>query len=300
MAEGILERLEKGPVLGDGGYVFILKERGVPMKDFTPHGILTHEQEVGRLYREFYEAGADVIQAQTFQGTRNRLEGIGEAEHFEEIHRRAVGLARSSVGDDVLIAGSIGSAVGSKGLSAGGLTASEAFGLYDEECRLLTDLGVDFFIVETYYWMDDVTAALKAAKQTGLPVVVTVSFRSEETLLDGTTPEACARIMQEQGADAVGINCMREPARMMPLVKQMREAVDIQVAAQPVGFQCWPEYAYLGDVPDWTERVYEPRTMADYAREAAEMGVGYIGSCCGSGPDQVKAMAEVLGKRPRD
>jgi S-methylmethionine-dependent homocysteine/selenocysteine methylase len=68
---------------------------------------------------------------------------------------------------------------------------------------------------------------------------------------------------------------------------------------QPIGFRCWPEYTHLHHVPDWTQRVLSPTDMAAYAREAAALGVHYIGSCCGSGPDQVRAMAEALGKLPR-
>ena len=86
---------------------------------------------------------------------------------------------------------------------------------------------------------------------------------------------------------------------MLPLAREMREAVDGFVAMQPIGFRCWPEYTHLHRVPDWTQRVLSPVEMADYAREATAIGVNYIGSCCGSGPEQVRAMAVALGKTPR-
>ena len=78
------------------------------------------------------------------------------------------------------------------------------------------------------------------------------------------------------------------------------QAVDGFVATQPIGFRCWPEYTHLHTVPDWTQRVHAPDEMAAYAREAVEIGINYIGSCCGSGPDQVRAMAEALGKPRRE
>src|SRR5438128_1695939 len=162
MPKPILEQLAAGPVLGDGGYVYILKQRGVPMDGFTPYGILTHGDAVRRLYQEFFDAGVDVIQAQTFQGTRNRLEKVGMADRYEEIHRLAVQIVREVVGDAVLVAGSIGSAVGSRGLEAEGLTPADARSLYREECALVASLGVDFLIVETFMWMDDALAALEA------------------------------------------------------------------------------------------------------------------------------------------
>jgi homocysteine S-methyltransferase len=295
----ILEQLADGPVLGDGGYVYILKQRGVPMNDFTPYGILTHADAVAQLYREFFEAGVDVIQAQTFQGTRNRLEQIGMADRYEEIHRRAVEVARQVVGHEVLLAGSIGSAVGSRGLAKAGLSLADARALYQEECELVASLDVDFLIVETFMWMDDVLCAVEAAKRTGLPVLCTVSFKEKETLDDGTTPEECARRLRAAGADGVGANCMREPSRMLPVVRRMRAAVAGPIAMQPIGFSCWPEYTHLHHVPDWTQRVLAPADMAAYAREAVALDIRYIGSCCGSGPDQVRAMAAALGKTPR-
>lgn len=299
MPKPILEQLAAGPVLGDGGYVYILKQRGVPMDGFTPYGILTHADAIRQLYQEFFDAGVDVIQAQTFQGTRNRLEKIGQAENYEEIHRRAIELAREVVGNEVLLAGSIGSAVGSRGLAREDLTVADALALYREECQLVASLGVDFLIVETFMWMDDALAALQAAKETGLPVMMTVSFKAKATTDDGWTPAEVARRLREVGADIIGINCMREPSRMLPLVREMRQAVDGFVGMQPIGFRCWPEYTHLHTVPDWTQRVLSPSDMADYARQAAATGVNYIGSCCGSGPEQVRAMAEVLGKKPR-
>jgi betaine-homocysteine S-methyltransferase len=299
MPKPILEQLAEGPVLGDGGYVYILKQRGVPMEDFTPYGILTHAEPIRQLYQEFFDAGVDVIQAQTFQGTRNRLERIGMADQYEEIHRRAVELARAVVGDTVLLAGTIGSAVGSRGLSAAGLTVDDARALYQEEVELLVRLGVDFLIVETFMWMDDMLAGVAAARSTGLPIVATFSIKAKETTDDGTTVTDAARQLQAAGADVVGINCMREPARMLPLMREVRAVVDGYVAMQPIGFRCWPEYTHLHTVPDWTQRVHTPAEMAQFAREAAAAGINYIGSCCGSGPEQVRAMAEALGKKPR-
>jgi methionine synthase I (cobalamin-dependent) len=295
----ILEQLAEGPVLGDGGYVYILKQRGVPMEGFTPYGILTHADAIRQLHTEFFEAGAEVIQAQTFQGTRNRLERLSMADCFDEIHRRAVTLAREVAGDQALVAGSVGSAVGSRGLAGWGLTVEDARRLYEEECNLLARLGVDFLVLETFMAMDDSLAALEAAKRTGLPVVFTVTFKEKETLDDGTSPADCARQLKARGADAVGINCMREPSRMLPMAREMRAAIDGLMALQPIGFRCWPEYTYLHRVPDWTQRVLTPEDMAGYAREAAAMGITYIGSCCGSGPEQVRAMAKALGKKPR-
>jgi len=301
MPAGILEQIAEGPVLGDGGYVYILEQRGVPMNDYTPYGILSHQDEVGRLYHEFYGAGVDIIQAQTFQGTRNRLDNVGMGDRYEDIHKQAVDLARASTGPDVLIAGSIGSAVGSAGLSERGLTTDEARGLYAEEANLLAELGVDFLIVETFFHMDDMTAGIEGAREPGLSVVATATFRKHETTLENgvTTAEEAALGMVSAGADVVGINCMREPAMLLPLAREMGASVSTPLALQPVAIQCQPEYVHISQIPKWTERVLSPSAMADYASEAVEDGVRYVGSCCGSGPEHVRAMAEALGKPAR-
>jgi betaine-homocysteine S-methyltransferase len=140
---------------------------------------------------------------------------------------------------------------------------------------------------------------LQAAKEAGLPVMMTVSYKAKSTTDDGWTPAEVARRLKEAGADVIGVNCMREPSRMLPLVREMRQAVDGFIGMQPIGFRCWPEYTHLHTVPDWTQRVLSPDDMADYTRQAVAMGVNYIGSCCGSGPEQVRMMAEALGKKPR-
>ena len=299
MPKPILEQLAEGPVLGDGGYVYILKQRGVPMEGYTPYAIFTHADAIRQLHQEFFDAGAEVIQAQTFQGTRNRLEQVGMTEHYVEIHRRAVALAQEVAGNQALVAGSVGSAVGSKGLAQAGLTLDDARGLYQEECNLLADFGVDFLIVETFMWMDDMLVALEAAKATELPVMFTASFKEKETTDDNVSLGECARKLKAAGADVVGINCMREPSRMLPLMRWMREAVEGPMAMQPIGFRCWPDYTHLHGVRDWPKRVLAPTHMADYAREAAAIGVNYIGCCCGSGPEHLRAMAKVLGKTSR-
>ncbi|MCS7223656.1 MAG: homocysteine S-methyltransferase family protein [Armatimonadetes bacterium] len=291
MPRPILEQLADGVVLGDGGYVYILKERGVPMGEWSAHSIMTHPHEFVWLYQGFWAAGVDVLQAETFQTTRNRLARLGLADRFEAINRRAVELCRAIAGDEVLVAGSVGAAEGSRFLQA--TTREEVAQFYREQCHLLKRLGVDFLICETLYWLDDALLALEAAKETGLPVIVTMTFRSP-TSYDGFRPADCAKRLIAEGADVVGINCHFDPNQMFPLIQQMRDAVDTFVAMQPVAVRNGLD----GDI-HWTQRQLSPNEMADYAVRAKEMGINYIGSCCGSSPDHVRAMAQALGKAPR-
>ena len=294
MPEGILERLAKGPVLGDGGYVYILRERGLPMAGYSPQDVLTHAEAVQQLQQEFFDAGAEVIQAETFGGTRNRLEGVGQGGQFEAIHRKAMAIAREVSQGRALVAGSVGSALGSRYRMG---DRDRVGPWYGEECALLKDLGADFLIVETFYFLEDALAALSAAKATGLVTMVTMSCKPAFTSREGFGMDTCAKYLKDEGADIVGLNCMQDPALMLPLMERVRKAVEGPVAAQPVAVACAPNTVHMGQVEGpWTDHVLTPEAMADFARRAMGMGIDYIGSCCGSGPEHVRAMAGAMGK----
>ena len=291
---GILERLEKGPVLGDGGYVYILRERGLPMAGYSPQDVLTHAGAVRQLQQEFFDAGAEVIQAQTFQGTRNRLEEVGQGGQFEAIHRKAMAIAQEVAQGRALIAGSVGSALGSR-YRMGDRDRAQPW--YGEECALLKDLGADFLILETFYFLEDALAALAAAKPTGLVTMVTMSCKPAFTSREGFRMDDCAKVLKDEGADIVGLNCMQDPALMLPLMERVRKAVEGPIAAQPVAVACAPNTVHMGQQEGaWTDHVLSPQAMADFARRAMEFGIDYVGSCCGSGPEHVRAMAGAMGK----
>jgi len=168
---------------------------------------------------------------------------------------------------------------------------------YREQCGLLVDLGVDFLILETFYFLDDALTAMRAAEDLTTELMVTMAFEEREHTRDHYSPGDCARALTDVGADVVGLNCMIEPQRMLPFARQMREAVATPLATQPIGFRCWPEFTHLHEVgDDWPPRIFPPQLMADYASQARDIGVNYIGACCGAGPHHIAAMAEALGR----
>jgi betaine-homocysteine S-methyltransferase len=142
--------------------------------------------------------------------------------------------------------------------------------------------------------------ATERAALTGLPVVTTMSFEAEPRAYEGDSPADCARKLADAGAHVVGVNCLRGPGQTLPLVKEMRTAVSCQIAAQPVAYKTpddKPDFTSLPEFPLALDPLQLPRAaMADYAVKARDMGVGYIGSCCGSVATHVKAMAKALGK----
>jgi betaine-homocysteine S-methyltransferase len=299
--KGILERLAEGIVLGDGGYLLELEKRGwVRGGPFTPEVVLNRPQAVRELHTEFREAGAEVLQALTFYASRDKLATVGLADSLEDLNRAAVRVAREVAGTRCLVAGNISLTWMYEPGSPS--AADRVRATFEEQLALQTGEGIDLVIGETFSWLGEALLAAAAAKQTGLPVMITVSFEDKPVTSDGKTPAECAKALVDAGADVVGVNCLRGPDLMLPLVEEMRRAVPGYVACQPVA------YRTTAEAPDFTSRPEFPfgldplqlsrQEMADFARRARDLGVNYIGSCCGAVATHVREMARALGKAP--
>lgn len=299
MSEGILEKLSYGPVLGDGGYVLFLEKQGVVTSaEWTPEGVLNHPDAVRAVHQMFLDAGSEVLQAQTWAGTRGSLQRSGQGDEVKTINSTAVQLARDVAGDRALVAGTV-SFVGEKKelVWMSGSAENEPF--YQEQVDILTEEKVDFLLLETFLSLADALIALKCAKRSGLPVMVNLTFKEAEETEDGfSAAEACKQLSQS-GADIVGMNCHWEPNLMLPLMEKVRAAVEGFVGMQPPAIRGAGYKAFNSDegwVNAWPDRVLAPQEMADYARRAKDMGINYIGACCGTDDTHIKAMVQALGK----
>src|SRR5208337_3873046 len=177
--------------------------------------------------------------------------------------------------------------------------AAHARDLFAEQIRLLQDAGVDFLILETFFHLEEMLIAVDCARQTTLPTVATLSFRPQVTnTVDGHSPAECARILADKGVDLVGANCEQEPARMLPILRSMREAVSIGIAGQPAAFRTSdanPCFTRLSEFPDELETIQvSRRAFASFARAAQGEGFNYIGGCCGCNAAYIRAMAQAL------
>ncbi len=299
MKKGILERLAEGPVLGDGGYLLELEKRGwVRAGPFTPEVVLLHPEALHELHVEFREAGSDVLQALTFYASRDKLATVGLADKVEELNRAAVRIARDAAADRCLVAGNISLTWMYEPDSAA--ARDKVAATFDEQLSQQVDAGVDFIIGETFSWLGEALIAAERAKKTGLPAMITMSFETEDVTSDGKTPADCARALADAGADIIGINCLRNPDTTLPLAEQMLKAVDVYVATQPAAyktppgkpdFTSLPEFPVALDPLQWTRQ-----QMAGYATSARDMGVRYIGACCGAVATHIREMALALGK----
>jgi betaine-homocysteine S-methyltransferase len=309
--KGLLERLEEGPVICAEGYLFEFERRGyLQAGAYVPEIVLEHPDLVAGLHREFVHAGSDVVEAFTYYAHREKMRLIGKEDLIEPLNRDALAIAAA-------VARETGT------LSAGDLCNTNAFypddvtrravrGMFDEQVSWIVDAGMDFVIAETFSYAEEALLALEAIKEAGLPAVVTLAVHRAPETREGWTPEdACARLA-DAGADVVGLNCIRGPATLLPLIARVREAVDVHVAALPVPYRTTedePSFQSLTDpycdclpgdgrpFPTALDPFYCNRyEIAEFAREAYDLGVRYLGVCCGAAPHFIRSMAEALGR----
>ncbi len=298
MPTDFLKRLSEGPVLCDGGYYLEFERRCLgSYKSHIPMGVLDYPEGVLEIHKEFARAGAEVIQAMAW--------GVRTNEREQELHEAAVKIAREAAGPDRFVAGTLSPFVYSGRSKWSPMTDDDkknAQEFFERRVTQQTAAGVDLFIVETFYSVDEVSLAIPFVKQANIPAVVTMTYRDAENTREGYRPGEAAKRLVDAGADVVGINCMRPWQTMRPLMFEVKEAVSVPLCAQPTGYELEPGEVFnrpLSVAGLWTEvepRVLTRFSMAQFTAEANRMGIGLIGSCCGTLPYHVRAMAEALGK----
>jgi betaine-homocysteine S-methyltransferase len=301
--KGILERLSEGVVLGDGGYLLELEKRGrVRAGPFTPEVALNNPESLLELHREFRDAGAEVLQALTFYASRDKLATVGMGERVAELNRAAVRIAKQAAGDRCLVAGNLSLTWMYEPNDKA--AADRVRKTFDEQLDVQVAEGVDFIIGETFSFLGEALLAVEQAKKTKLPVMVTVCFENEDITTDRKTAAEVARALADAGADVVGINCLRSPEHTLPLMAEMRKAVPGYIGCQPVAYRTTHTHRDFTSLPAFPDQL-EPyqltrREMAEYAVKARELGVNYIGACCGAVATHIREMARALGKIPAD
>ncbi|HEX6131408.1 MAG TPA: homocysteine S-methyltransferase family protein, partial [Actinomycetota bacterium] len=237
----------------------------------------------------------------------DKLATVGLADRIDDINRDAVRIAREVASEgDALVAGNLSLTWAYEPDDAA--SADHVRALFDRQLGDQLEPGPpDLWIGETFSYLGEALLFVERAKATGLPVIVTMSFeRLPAASYEGDAPGECALRLAEAGADVVGVNCLNGPAQQLPIAVAMREAVGdgVPVASQPVAyattdempdFTSWPEFPY-----GLTAMTLPRGDLARFAADAREAGIAYIGSCCGSVAEHVRAMAKVLGKLPEE
>jgi len=307
----LLERLAQGPVICAEGYVFEMERRGyVQAGAYVPEVVLDHPHAVTELHREFMYAGSDVIEAFTYYAHRDKLRIMGREDELEEINRTALKLAKEVAREgDALFAGNICNTNLFLPDDAESKKASRA--MFEEQVGWAMEARVDFIIAETFSFFEEALLALEVIRNAGAISVVTLAVHREGLRDDFSVPEACQRL-KDAGADVVGMNCIRGPNTMLPVLEEISKEVEGPLAALPVPYRTTPEevnFQALTDpgcecIPDrpfptaLDALACNRYEIAEFAKKALALGVRYQGVCCGAGPHHIRAMAEALGKNP--
>ncbi len=287
------------PVLADGAMGTVLYARGVIASRCYDELSLSDPSLILGVHEEYLQAGAEILETNTFGANRFRLARHGLAGKLVDINTAGVRLARQAVerirekqAGDAGIAAWVAGAVGPLGVRLeplGKTGLDEARAAFAEQMAILAANGVDLLIVETMPALNEARQALEAAKQVAphLPVLVMVTVDDESECLDGASPAQAAALLTEWGADAVGVNCSTGPATVLTAAEAMRSATALPLAAMP-----------NAGVPRAVEgrNIYlcTPEYMASFARKAVTAGVQIVGGCCGTTPNHIRAMRSAI------
>lgn len=284
-----LERFDREVIVGDGATGSLLYSRGIAMSECFEHLNLTAPAMVRQVHADYLAAGSRLLEANSFRGNSVQLERQGLASQVGEINRAAAKLAKEVARGDAYIAGSVGPIGKSKlGREADPLTLEDRTKIYSQQIQALAEGGVDLIILETFLNLDDLLAAYHAVRQScKLPVVAQMAFIRNNVTYEGVSVEAFARALTKAGADVLGANCGHGTVGAVNVAKELSALGVSRISAFPnAGF------------PDYVEGRYLYRTEPDYfARRAIETvdgGAHLVGGCCGTSPDDIRALAKQL------
>ena len=306
MKRSLLKRLDQGIVLAAEGYIFELERRGYLQSGaYVPEVVLDYPDAVKELHREFLRAGSDVMVALTYYAHREKMKTIGRELDLEELNRQAVKLAREVAAEgDALVAGNL-SNTWVYDHQHHDQTAKIVQNIFEEQAGWAVEEGVDFIIAETISYIGEARIALNAIKKFNVPAVIMLA-PIDEKVVEGYSYEDACRILEDEGADVVGLNCARGPETMLPIIERIRKTVKGYVAALPVTYRTTTEQPTFQALKEQGQERAFPIAldpfqhtrfeMADFAKHAQRIGVNYIGTCCGAGPHHFRAMAEALGR----
>ncbi len=289
----IKERLSQpGVLVADGATGTQLQKAGLPVGAPSELWVLENPDGVRALHRSYIDAGSDVVLTDTFGGTRVKLDKNRLGDQVVEINRKAAQLAREVMGEKGYVLGDIGP-TGALMEPLGDLTEETAVAAFAEQAGALAEGGVDGILIETMSDLNEAIAAIKGVRQaTALPLFVTMSFDSHGRTMMGVKPSKAAKELSALGVDVIGVNCGRTLTENLAAIEEMRQAVPeaILMAKPNAGL---PH-------ADGSESVYDvtPDIMAEYALKFADLGVKILGTCCGSTPEHIQAVAETL-KQPK-
>ncbi|HEX9058280.1 MAG TPA: bifunctional homocysteine S-methyltransferase/methylenetetrahydrofolate reductase [Ktedonobacterales bacterium] len=306
MSNPFLERLRREPLLCDGAMGTQLYARG---SEALTHGrcfdelVLTEPALVQTIHREYIEAGAQIVETNTFGANRFKLEPYGLDDRVVEINRRAAQLAREArevAGESVFVAGAVGPSGQLQAPVVGardGARLDDLRAAFREQIGALIEGGADVLMLETFSNVIELEQAVLAAREVGdLPIVAQVTFTEDGQTLAGQSPSRVARTLVEAGVDVLGCNCSVGPAGVFDATDEMRATLRSLggMRDEPPYLSAQPNAGLPARIDQRFIYVSTPAYFADYARRFIDAGVRLVGGCCGTTPRHIAAMRKTL------
>jgi len=283
------ERLKNAILIADGAMGSLLHEIVGPQRCFDELNS-TEPEAVFRVHQSYIQAGAQIIETNTFGANRFKLAPLGLGDEVQRLNSRGVKIAREardSASSEVLVAGSMGPL--GLGVQSRHPEPEEIKEIFYEQALALEERGVDLYILETFSYIEELLIAIDAIRSfSGLPIIAQLTYSEEGTTYGDLRPAAAAEQIKEKNVQVIGANCTLGPQALLPILQELAGVADLRVSGMPnAGF---PKRE--GD------RIVYPKSSPEYfalfAREAAAMGVRILGGCCGTTPAHIHAMAEAV------
>ncbi|MGA8041661.1 MAG: homocysteine S-methyltransferase family protein, partial [Terracidiphilus sp.] len=291
----ISDILANQPLLADGAMGTVLYSRGIFIHRCYDELNLSDPALIMAVHEEYLQAGAQILESNTFGANRFRLSRYGLGGKVAEINTAGVRIAREAVAHlrekqacDAWVAGSVGP-LGVRLEPLGKTGLEEARAAFAEQIRALAEAGADLLIIETMPALNEAREALLAAEETApqLPVLVMVTVDDESNCLDGSSAQHAATLLTEWGAGAVGVNCSTGPSAVLTAIEAMRAATRLPIAAMP-------NAGMPREVEGRNIYLCSPEYMASFARKAIAAGAQIVGGCCGTTPNHIRAMRTAM------
>ncbi len=285
MKPDLRQKIKDTILTGDGAMGTYLYQMGFPVGISYEEFNLTRPDIVKEVHRKYYEAGARIIETNTFSATREKLSRYGLGHDVETINRAGVRIAREAVGKDAYVIGAVGAIRGGRKKLFG---RKELESEFREQIEALLMEDPDGIILETFFDLDEILIPLRIIRKlSDIPVICQFAVEDSGSTIDAVSIEQAVRLLIDEGGDIAGLNCRSGPNGMLRTLENMQSLND-------VSFSVFPN----AGTPDYVDGEYKymasPEYFATSAKRFADLGARIIGGCCGTTPEHVKAIAEAL------
>ncbi len=289
MPTDFISLLKQRPVLCDGAMGTLLYARGIFINRCYDELNLSQPDLIRQIHHDYYQAGAEVVETNTFGANAFRLARHSLADKVRDINLAGARVAHEAAKSfDGLVAGSVGP-LGVRIEPLGKTSLDEARAAFIEQISALVEGGVDLLILETFGYLDELREAIRAAREVNanIPVVAQVTVDEDGNCLDGSSPETFGPKLADWGADVIGCNCSIGPAPMLEAIERVRRVTGALLSAQP-------NAGMPRSVEGRNIYLCSPEYMASYTKKFVASGVRLVGGCCGTTPDHIRSMKAAL------